>query len=251
MKAIDNLVGTIINKRDVLGNYRSKKLDTTGEQSSMTAKVQRVSKDSYIAYRIPTWLARDVRLHLAHKVAESKYISIFGYDYIEDLHKTHGNVLAFPINILPHRAVKRIIGDYCRGFNGQTKGQMANTLTKIVDSSSAGCIDKIRLCNDGEYTYSVIFTGGKDMLVMRHNNEKGTYRLQPILISVCDVDPVNITNTRFMYCNDVKLPNNAITNNFLWIMEQVALGLVAAGDVVEFVSKNTMMTKFEMNDSDQ
>ena len=251
MKAIDNLVGTIINKRDVLGNYRSKKLDTTGEQSSMTARVQRVSKDSYIAHRIPTWLARDVRLHLAHRLAESKYISIFGYDYIEDLHKTHDNVLAFPINILPHRAVKRIIGDYCRDFNGQTKGQMANTLTKIVDSYSAGNIDKIRLCNDGEYTYSVIFTGGKDMLIMRHNNEKGTYRLQPILISVCDVDPVNITNTRFMYCNDVKLPNNAINNNFLWIMEQVALGLVAAGDVVEFVSKNTMMTKFEMNDSDQ
>lgn len=251
MKAIDNLISTIINKNNSLATYRSNKLDTTGEQSSMVARVQRVSNDSYIAHSIPTWLAKDVRLHLAHRVAESKYISIFGYEYIEDLHKTHENVLAFPMNILPHKIVKRSLGDYCEDFNWQTKGQMAKTLTKTIYRYSAGNIEKIRLCDQDEYTYYVMFTGGKDILIARYNREKETYRLQPILISLCDVDPVNITNHRFMYCNDVELPKGAIMDNFLWIMEQVALGLVKAGRVVEFVSKNTMMTKFEMNDSDQ
>lgn len=257
MKVIDNLVSTIINKTNTLASYRPKKLDTTGEQSSMAAKVQRVSNDSYIAHRIPTWLARDVRLHLANTIAETKYKSIFGYEYLEDLHRTNDNVLAFPISILPHKYIQRILGDHCGDFCFQTKGQMAKTLSKIVDRYSAGYPEKVRLCNVNEYTYYILFTGGKDMIIMKHDRENNTYRLQPILISVCDVDPINITNYRFMYCNDVKLPEGEITSNFLWIMERVALGLVDAGNVVEFVSMKTMMTKFdimtkfETNDSDQ
>lgn len=251
MKAIDNLVRTIINKVNSMSAHRTKKLDLTGEQSSMVAKVQRVSEDSYIAHRVPTWLARDMRLHLAQKVAETKYKNIFDYEYLEDLHRADDNVLMFPVNVLSHKEVRKCLVCSPRLFYQETKGQMAKVLEKAIDGYTGGYPDRIKLCTCNEHDYSILLTGGKDIIILSHNTQKGSYRLQPLLISVCDVDPINITNFRFMYCNDVNLPAGSISANLLWIIEQVVLGLIKAGAVVEFVSKNTMMTKFEMNDSDE